>query len=514
MLLKKQGANVVTKNIKIEENGEHGKTVVAAKRLEPEPPFGLRVFTDEALLVMPTRNSDADQSGAPPEILEPGPQMWTDWWAFRQKPAEVRRRILNLYSDMDCPHAAAVRNYLQKKDQERQEEKVDNDFDKGILDNIEEFIRFTMVIRFNSAELCPPKADGSGPGVDLGHGLFETACRMNHSCKPNCVWITSPDGRSKEIRAINTIEEGEELTIDYVGDALEPIPQRRQELLVTKGFKCDCDRCSAKHDDTRRFPCASFQNTGCRGIHFLVQAELSAEPRLLNCDVCGLAAPLSYREEMITREMELVEEINELSRAKSITMDSAERIEQLDPPHQLHSLAEKCYELQGELYSGRGEYISAAEAYARQLQCRTAILGSDYHSQASAFCCERLGDALRHVNVEEAEKAYKRTVRQISLLRGGTADPYSKCALEKLLDVQSRRARFSPDELPHQDVVEGIIAHVPDICHDAECPCTICGNPSSLFHHHGGQVYRFCCEHHQELHASRLLRNEDQTLSD
>ena len=121
-----------------------------------------------------------------------------------------------------------------------EEEKLDEDFDKGILDHIEEFTRFNMVIRFNSVELCPPSADGSGPGDDLGHGLFETACRINHSCKPNCVWLTTPDGKAKEIRAIDTIEEGEELTLDYVGEILEPVAQRRQELLVTKGFKCDC----------------------------------------------------------------------------------------------------------------------------------------------------------------------------------------------------------------------------------------------------------------------------------
>ena len=85
--------------------------------------------------------------------------------------------------------------------------------DKGVLDHIEEFVRFTMVIRFNSVELNPPSDDGTGPGVDHGHGLFETACRMNHSCKPNCIWITSQDGKAKEVRAIETIEEGEELTI-------------------------------------------------------------------------------------------------------------------------------------------------------------------------------------------------------------------------------------------------------------------------------------------------------------
>lgn len=488
-------------NVEIKESKHHGKTLVATKRLEPELPFGLLVFMDEALLVMPTRGSEADMSGAPPEILEPGPQMWTDWWTYRQQPEEVRQRILSLYTDMDCPHAAAVRNYLWQKHEESAEEKRDDDFDKGILSHhIEEFVRFTMVIRFNSVELHPPSEDGSGPGADYGHGLFETACRMNHSCKPNCVWITSQDGRAKEVRAIKTIEEGEELTIDYVGEILEPIPQRRRELLLTKGFTCQCDRCSAEHDDTRRFRCVETKTTGCAGAHFLSQPDLCTEPELLNCDQCGAEASESYVATMLIKETELVKEINALNHEDFDKDDSAERIVQLDPPHHLHTLAEKCYELQGELFSGRGEYKSAAEAYAKQLKCRTAILGDDYPSQASAFCCERLGDALRHVNVEEAEEAYKRTVRHIQLVRGGIADPYSKCALTKLLDVQQRLAQSAPGDLPQLEAVEGIIAAVPGTWDSTECPCSMCGNPSILHEQHGGQTYRYCCEQHKELH--------------
>ena len=194
-------------NIQIKESADHGKTVVATKRLDPEPPFGLRVFTDEALLVMPTHNTAKDRSGHPPAILEPGPQMWTDWWTYRQQPEEIRKRILSLYVDMDCPHAHAIREYLWNKyEEKKEEEKLDEDFDKGILDHIEEFTRFNMVIRFNSVELCPPSADGSGPGDDLGHGLFETACRINHSCKPNCVWLTTPDGKAKSDKAAGSPE--------------------------------------------------------------------------------------------------------------------------------------------------------------------------------------------------------------------------------------------------------------------------------------------------------------------
>lgn len=496
-------------NVKIQESTDHGKTLIATKRLAPQPPFGLHVFTEEALLVMPTRGSEADQSGEPPEILEPGPQMWTDWYTYCQQPEEIRLRVLSLYTDMDCPHAAAIRKYLIQKYEECHEEKRDDDFDKGILCRIEEFVQFTMVIRFNSVELYPPSADGSGPGCNYGHGLFETACRMNHSCRPNCVWITSQDGRAKEVRAIVAIEEGDELTIDYVGESLEPTPQRRRELLLTKGFMCQCGRCSAEHDDTRRFRCVTHQESGCSGAHFLVQPDLSIEPRLRQCDQCGTVASQCYIDSMLTKELELVEEINSLNNEDFGKEGSAERIERLDPPHQLHCLADKCYELQGELFSGRGEYKSAAEAYAKQLKCRTAILGDNYHSQASAFCCERLGDALRHVHLQEAEEAYKRTVRSIQLMRGGIADPYSKCAIEKLMDVQCRKARTAPEELPQLDVLDGIISTVPGAGECPTSPCDLCGNPSQLYDNRGGHTYQYCCEQHKELHFPLINLGEE-----
>jgi hypothetical protein len=296
----------------IVETEKRGKVVLATERLVPGP-FGLQVFKEEALLAIPTRGSEMDKSGPVPSILAQGPQMWTDWWTYLQQPEELKQRVLQLYTEMDCKPAACFRAYLIKQQELiRQEEKVqDEDFDGSILDHIEEFVKFAMVIRFNSVEICPPSEDGSGPGTDFGHGIFENACRMSHSCKPNCVWLSTQDGKAKEIRAVATIEKGEELTVDYVGALLEPIPQRREELLITKGFLCECGRCAGKHgDDTRRFACINHESTNCPGVHFLNQPLLESKPELLDCTHCGAQAPESYLKKVIIQETKLVIEIN------------------------------------------------------------------------------------------------------------------------------------------------------------------------------------------------------------
>lgn len=415
-------------------------------------------------------------------------------------------------------HANALRDYLQQyrqqlNDESREESKEPEDRDGvdprilSLMGHIEEFVTFTMVIRFNSVELQPPADDGTGPGTNYGHGLFEKACKMNHSCKPNCVWFTTQDGTSKEVRAISTIEEGQELTIDYVGNVLDPTPRRRDELLATKGFLCECDRCAARHDDTRRFKCISHGETQCTGAHFLDQPTYSSEPALLPCDRCGIVATESYTHNVMQEEVELVQEVAELDQAAehACIVEVQERIERLDPPHPHHSLADKCYRLQGELYSVIGEYRWAAKAYAKAIDCRLTIMGYDYYSQATAFTCEKLGEALEHVNLDQAEEAYKRTVRSLEMIRGNAqSDPYAKCAVKKLLAVQNRRIHHDKEDLPLDEGLEGI-AKAPEGARPAtNFPCQLCGNPSMIPASSRDAQRSYCSKLHKKAHLAVL----------
>ncbi|KAL3906386.1 MAG: hypothetical protein SGILL_009291 [Bacillariaceae sp.] len=360
-----------------------------------------------------------------------------------------------------------------------------------------------MVIRFNSVELQPPAEDGHGPGTNYGHGLFEIACKMNHSCRPNCVWFTTKEGTCKEVRAIAVIEEGEELTVDYVGNVLDPTPQRREDLLQTKGFVCECDRCAAKHDDTRRFKCIATRLTSakkCMGFHFLVQPTYSSSPSLLDCCCCGTKATADYVTQVLREEDALVKEINVLEDAfdSGAFVEMQDRIEVLEPPHRYHSLADKCYQLQAEMYTSLGKYKRAAEAYANSLDCRINILGTDYHSQGTAFTCEKLGDVLKHVDIYEAEEAYKRAVRALEIMRGDAEeDPYVKCAMKKLLTLQTRL--FHSDDLPSETEIKGIAETGLCDVGSFDFPCQLCGNPS-MIPSCSRDVLSYCCESHRKEH--------------
>lgn len=483
----------------IKDTKDHGQALVTTRKLSPGP-HGLLAFSEKALLNFPTRDSPEDKSGPVPDLLAPSPQLWADWWFFQQQPEDIKIRVLDMYTEMECPHACSLRHYLEEKAQRasQEEEKCSE-----VLDNIEDFVRLTMVVRFNAVELCPPSEDGNGPGTDYGHGLFEKACKMSHSCKPNCVWMTSQDGKEKLIRAITTIEKGEELTVDYVGQSLSSVPERREELLESKGFLCNCDRCAAKSDDTRRFACIRHQNTNCHGWHNVRQDLLASEPIFLPCNKCGTNATQEFASIEVKKEYQLWEEVKELGGTESTDsfVKCEDRIMRLDPPHHFHSLAERCYELQGELHSLVGDYQSAAEAYSKQIHCRNAILGNEYHSQATAFTCEKLGDALMHVNVEEAEEAYKRTVRSLQIMRGDSSDPYSRCAINKLLEVQNMR--IHSHGFPNETGMKGI-ADPPNGPPNTAFPCELCGNPSVTDHTHLGRALNYCCSEHQRMHLSVL----------
>eukprot|EP00971_Amphidinium_carterae_P059302 1172543-Amphidinium_carterae.1 len=62
-----------------------------------------------------------------------------------------------------------------------------------------------------------------------GGKLFSTICRINHSCQPNAVFLSSP--RKAWVKALRPIRAGEEITLSYLGDEqLLPTLLRRRLL--------------------------------------------------------------------------------------------------------------------------------------------------------------------------------------------------------------------------------------------------------------------------------------------
>jgi hypothetical protein len=85
-------------------------------------------------------------------------------------------------------------------------------------------------------------------------GLFPLNGKLNHSCEPNCEWVISQHIRQPvELRAIDPIVKGEELTVAYTN-------QTREHAYALFGFVCKCRACRAcrscgQPSATRWCPC-------------------------------------------------------------------------------------------------------------------------------------------------------------------------------------------------------------------------------------------------------------------
>ncbi|OLP96981.1 Phospholipase B-like protein B [Symbiodinium microadriaticum] len=107
-------------------------------------------------------------------------------------------------------------------------------------------------------------------------GLYLQLARVNHSCRPNAIvgepkaefdakrlpnGIKPADPLKKALIAIRDIQQGEEITISYLGDdeLLQPSHIRREMLESSYGFNCTCHRCIDEDDDglLRTFRCAN-----------------------------------------------------------------------------------------------------------------------------------------------------------------------------------------------------------------------------------------------------------------
>ncbi|XP_011670741.1 histone-lysine N-methyltransferase SMYD3-like [Strongylocentrotus purpuratus] len=76
--------------------------------------------------------------------------------------------------------------------------------------------------------------------IGIAVGIYLRASMLNHSCDPNCAWVS--DGRKLRIRTIKDVKEGEECTITYV-DIMDPTKKRQADLKERYQFTCKCVKC-------------------------------------------------------------------------------------------------------------------------------------------------------------------------------------------------------------------------------------------------------------------------------
>ena len=95
----------------------------------------------------------------------------------------------------------------------------------------------------HALSMASSSAAAASSAAHVGFGLFPLCSILNHSCYPNCIYVS--EGRRMCMRVIRDVREGEELTVNYVG-LYASLEARRRELRESKKFVCECRRCTLR----------------------------------------------------------------------------------------------------------------------------------------------------------------------------------------------------------------------------------------------------------------------------
>mmetsp|Transcript_14763 Transcript_14763/g.14863 ORF Transcript_14763/g.14863 Transcript_14763/m.14863 type:complete len:506 (-) Transcript_14763:229-1746(-) len=85
-----------------------------------------------------------------------------------------------------------------------------------------------------------------------GTGLFVYTAILEHNCQPNCSFVTA--GNTLYLTALTSLHKNDRLSIDYGNYYYHCTNIRREGLLKSYDFLCNCRRCQSS-DTTRAFLC-------------------------------------------------------------------------------------------------------------------------------------------------------------------------------------------------------------------------------------------------------------------
>lgn len=89
-----------------------------------------------------------------------------------------------------------------------------------------------------------------------------TACRLNHSCRPNATYHFLPSSGKVIARLVQDVAPGEEITICYLDALSNSLEKRQEQLLGSYGFECNCVRCNEERQLQHQWRGASEEEAG------------------------------------------------------------------------------------------------------------------------------------------------------------------------------------------------------------------------------------------------------------
>jgi len=159
-------------NVQIQEHTKRGKILVTTRPFVP----GQEILIEAPVIIVPWQNSCWGPK--PVALARVDPHFWFQYCSYLEQSPSTQQQILSFYSPVDCQKAIFLRRIALMCPEV----------------NADLFVKVAMVFQFNAANISPEPKDG-GTRKSIGVGLFNLACRVTHSCQPNCFWLSSPRGQ-------------------------------------------------------------------------------------------------------------------------------------------------------------------------------------------------------------------------------------------------------------------------------------------------------------------------------
>lgn len=110
--------------------------------------------------------------------------------------------------------------------------------------NLKEHVTILSIFRNNAFNL--------GNDAEFQQAVFRRISRINHSCVPNTQGNFHAELGRFNVHSTRDIEEGEELTLNYLQELGVGREKRQQSLLRGYGFACECPACDLTLERARK----------------------------------------------------------------------------------------------------------------------------------------------------------------------------------------------------------------------------------------------------------------------
>jgi hypothetical protein len=143
--------------------------------------------------------------------------------------------------------------------------------------------------------------------------LFIYGSKIPHSCSPNVAYSSKTVDGALEYKVIRPITTGEMVAFTYMEDLYQtPTFERREFLMRTKAFMCQCQRCVGQ-DYCRMSKCSTCSR--------FVACEYQEQEAIWRCPSCGICSGIAQKERALLARR---------ARMEPICADS--------PVHELHEI--------------------------------------------------------------------------------------------------------------------------------------------------------------------------------